>query len=231
MVATYGWTLDEKGRALSKSLGNFIDPVAIMDQLGGDIVRLWVASSTSAKTSSPACPCSSASPKRSTASSATPSASSRRSRNLHRLQPRPRSDATRRFEQMQPIDQYILARTAELTGKITKAYADFEFHRVYHLSTSSVTPNSAPSTSTSSKTASTPTLSSSPATTISRLYSPAAAPRPHLQDHRRPRPPHRPHPQLHRRRGLPIPPRTNRSVHLTLFPNVADLVPGRSPGS
>ena len=43
-VATYGWTLDEKGRALSKSLGNFIDPVAIMDQLGGDIVRLWVAS-------------------------------------------------------------------------------------------------------------------------------------------------------------------------------------------
>ena len=34
---------------------------------------------------------------------------------------------------MQPIDQYILARTAELTGKITKAYADFEFHRVYHL--------------------------------------------------------------------------------------------------
>ena len=43
-VATYGWTLDEQGRALSKSLGNFIDPVAIMDQLGGDIVRLWVAS-------------------------------------------------------------------------------------------------------------------------------------------------------------------------------------------
>ena len=37
------------------------------------------------------------------------------------------------FDQMQPIDQYILARTAELTGKITKAYADFEFHRVYHL--------------------------------------------------------------------------------------------------
>jgi isoleucyl-tRNA synthetase len=37
------------------------------------------------------------------------------------------------FEDMQSIDQYILARTAELTGKITKAYADFEFHRVYHL--------------------------------------------------------------------------------------------------
>ena len=43
-VVTNGWTLDEQGRALSKSLGNFIDPVAIMDSLGGDIVRLWVAS-------------------------------------------------------------------------------------------------------------------------------------------------------------------------------------------
>jgi isoleucyl-tRNA synthetase len=37
------------------------------------------------------------------------------------------------FAQMQPIDQYILARTAELTRKITAAYAEFEFHRVYHL--------------------------------------------------------------------------------------------------
>ena len=34
---------------------------------------------------------------------------------------------------MQPIDQYILAKTAELTQKIRTAYADFEFHRVYHL--------------------------------------------------------------------------------------------------
>ncbi len=34
---------------------------------------------------------------------------------------------------MQPIDQYILARTAELTRKIRAAYEAFEFHRVYHL--------------------------------------------------------------------------------------------------
>ena len=37
------------------------------------------------------------------------------------------------FDAMQPIDQYILARTAELTGKIRKAYDAIEFHRVYHL--------------------------------------------------------------------------------------------------
>jgi len=43
-VATVGWTLDEQGRAMSKSLGNGVDPVDIADRLGGEIVRLWVAS-------------------------------------------------------------------------------------------------------------------------------------------------------------------------------------------
>jgi isoleucyl-tRNA synthetase len=33
---------------------------------------------------------------------------------------------------MEPLDQYILARTAELDAKIRKAYDDFEFHRAYH---------------------------------------------------------------------------------------------------
>jgi isoleucyl-tRNA synthetase len=33
---------------------------------------------------------------------------------------------------MEPLDQYILARTAELDAKIRRAYDDFEFHRAYH---------------------------------------------------------------------------------------------------
>ena len=44
MVATSGWTLDEQGRAFSKSLGNGVDPVDIAKRLGGEIIRLWVAS-------------------------------------------------------------------------------------------------------------------------------------------------------------------------------------------
>src|SRR5215813_3452818 len=44
MVGTPGWTLDEQGRAMSKSLGNGVDPVDIAERLGGEIVRLWVAS-------------------------------------------------------------------------------------------------------------------------------------------------------------------------------------------
>src|SRR5256714_2967761 len=44
MVATPGWTLDEQGRAMSKSRGNDVDPPDIAKRLGGEIVRLWVAS-------------------------------------------------------------------------------------------------------------------------------------------------------------------------------------------
>ena len=43
-VSTAGWTLDEQGRAMSKSLGNGVDPVDIANRMGGEIVRLWVAS-------------------------------------------------------------------------------------------------------------------------------------------------------------------------------------------
>ena len=43
-VVTPGWTLDEKGQAMSKSRGNDVDPVDIASRLGGEIVRLWVAS-------------------------------------------------------------------------------------------------------------------------------------------------------------------------------------------
>ena len=43
-VVTPGWTLDEKGQAMSKSRGNDVDPVDISSRLGGEIVRLWVAS-------------------------------------------------------------------------------------------------------------------------------------------------------------------------------------------
>ena len=43
-VVTPGWTLDEKGQAMSKSRGNDVDPVDIAGRLGGEVVRLWVAS-------------------------------------------------------------------------------------------------------------------------------------------------------------------------------------------
>ncbi len=42
--ATHGWTLDADGRAMSKSLGNIIEPEKIVKQYGAEVLRLWVAS-------------------------------------------------------------------------------------------------------------------------------------------------------------------------------------------
>jgi isoleucyl-tRNA synthetase len=128
-VATYGWTLDEKGRALSKSLGNFIDPVEIMNSLGGDIVRLWVASVDFREDVVASLPLLQRLAKeiyfklRNTFKFLLS--------NLYDFDPA--TNMVDDFAALEPLDQYMLARTAELTIKITKAYADFEFHRVYHL--------------------------------------------------------------------------------------------------
>ncbi len=43
-VLTHGFTVDEKGRKMSKSVGNVIAPQEVIGQLGADILRLWVAS-------------------------------------------------------------------------------------------------------------------------------------------------------------------------------------------
>lgn len=42
-VVTHGFTLDEKGMKMSKSLGNIVAPQAVIDEYGADILRLWVA--------------------------------------------------------------------------------------------------------------------------------------------------------------------------------------------
>ena len=44
-VLTHGFTLDEKGMKMSKSLGNTIAPEQVIKQYGADILRLWVAQS------------------------------------------------------------------------------------------------------------------------------------------------------------------------------------------
>ena len=44
-VLTHGFTLDEKGMKMSKSLGNTVAPQSVIDEYGADILRLWVAQS------------------------------------------------------------------------------------------------------------------------------------------------------------------------------------------
>jgi isoleucyl-tRNA synthetase len=126
MVATSGWTLDEQGRAFSKSLGNGVDPVDIAKRLGAEIIRLWVASVDFREDVA-----------------ASENLMLRVSDNYRKLRNTlrfllgnindfdPAKDAVA-FARMEPLDQYILARTAELDAKIRGAYDDFEFHRAYH---------------------------------------------------------------------------------------------------
>lgn len=126
MVSTSGWTLDEQGRAFSKSLGNGVDPVDVAKRLGAEIIRLWVASVDFREDVA-----------------ASENLMQRVGDNYRKLRNTlkfllgnindftPATDAIA-FANMEPLDQYILAQTAELDAKIRKAYDDFEFHRAYH---------------------------------------------------------------------------------------------------
>jgi isoleucyl-tRNA synthetase len=125
-VATAGWTLDEQGRAMSKSLGNGVDPVDIANRLGGEIVRLWVASidfrEDMAASENLMQRCADI---------------YRKLRNTFRFLLGnlhgfvPSRDQVAEAELL-PLDRYMLARTRDLTEKIRDWYAAFEFHRVYH---------------------------------------------------------------------------------------------------
>jgi len=126
-VATSGWTLDEQGRAFSKSLGNGVDPVDVANRLGAEVIRLWVASVDFREDVA-----------------ASESLMQRVSENYRKLRNTlrfllgnlhyfdPATNAVLDFAQLEPLDQYILARTAELDARIRKAYDTFEFHRAYH---------------------------------------------------------------------------------------------------
>jgi isoleucyl-tRNA synthetase len=123
--ATNGWTLDENGKAMSKSLGNVIDPADIIKDFGADILRLWVASVEFTEDVS---------------LSATIlqrlSEAYRKFRNTLRYTLGnladfdPDADALP-VGDLEEIDQWILLRTAEAAGKVRGWYEELAFHRVY----------------------------------------------------------------------------------------------------
>jgi isoleucyl-tRNA synthetase len=125
-VSTAGWTLDEQGRAMSKSLGNGVDPVDIANRMGGEIVRLWVASidfrEDMAASENLMARCAEI---------------YKKLRNTFRFLLGnlngfdPARDRIAESDLL-PLDRYMLARTRELTENILDWYERFEFHRVYH---------------------------------------------------------------------------------------------------
>ena len=125
MVATNGWTLDPEGRAMSKSLGNVVDPVDIANRMGAEIVRLWVASVDFREDVT----CSEELMRRI-------AENYRKIRNTFRFVLQnlydfdPARDAVA-FGEMQSLDQFMLLQTADLDAEVREWYTGFQFHKAY----------------------------------------------------------------------------------------------------
>jgi len=125
-VVTHGWTLDEQGRPMSKSLGNAIEPAEISNKWGADLLRLWVTSVEYQ-----------ADVKMSERVMTQLSEAYRKIRNTFRFALGNLSDfdPSRNLlpnDQLEEMDRWMLERTAELVKKCREWYAAYEFHRVYH---------------------------------------------------------------------------------------------------
>ncbi len=125
-VVTHGWTLDEHGRPMSKSLGNTMEPGEICEKWGADLLRLWVASVDYQSDV-----------RMSEGVMTQLSEAYRKIRNTFRFALinigdfDPNRDAVP-SEKMEELDRWMLERTAELVKKCREWYEGYEFHRVYH---------------------------------------------------------------------------------------------------
>ena len=124
-LLTHGFTVDESGRKMSKSLGNTIAPQKVNDSLGADILRLWVA----ATDYSGEMAVSEQILQRS-------ADAYRRIRNTARFMLAnlngfdPAHDLLRP-EQMLDLDRWALDTAARLQAEIVEAYTEYRFWNVY----------------------------------------------------------------------------------------------------
>jgi isoleucyl-tRNA synthetase len=125
-VVTHGWTLDEHGHPMSKSLGNVVLPGEICEKWGADLLRLWVASQEYQ-----------ADVKMSERVMVQLSEAYRKIRNTFRFALgnlfdfEPGRDALA-GEDLEELDRWMLERTAGLVKNCREWYAAYDFHRVYH---------------------------------------------------------------------------------------------------
>lgn len=122
---THGFTVDEKGFKMSKSLGNTVEPDKVIKQLGADVLRLWVASAdyqgeiSGSNEILKRC-----------------SDVYRRVRNtakyflsnLHDFDP---SENLLAHEHLLPLDQWAIAKALETQKDIQKCYHSYDFHLVF----------------------------------------------------------------------------------------------------
>jgi len=124
-VLTHGFTVDSEGRKMSKSIGNIIAPKSVINNLGADVLRLWVAATDYRgelavsdeifnRTAD----------------------SYRRIRNTARFLLSnldgfdPQTDIVA-FTELLSLDQWAVDRCALLQDEIKQAYDDYQFHVIY----------------------------------------------------------------------------------------------------
>jgi isoleucyl-tRNA synthetase len=126
-VVTPGWTLDEKGQAMSKSRGNDVDPVDIASRLGGEVVRLWVSSVDFREdvVGSEKLMLKIAEDYRTIRNNLFKNILG----NLYDFDPA--KDALP-FGKLEALDQYMLRQTWDLARAVKTWYDEFAFHKIYH---------------------------------------------------------------------------------------------------
>lgn len=124
-VLTHGFTVDAQGKKMSKSKGNVVAPQKVMNSLGADIIRLWVAATDYSAEMS----VSDEILKRT-------ADSYRRIRNtarfllsnLNDFDPAANSVAV---DKMLPLDRWALDRAYQVQQDVLKAYDNYQFHLIY----------------------------------------------------------------------------------------------------
>jgi len=124
-VLTHGFTVDEKGRKMSKSLGNVIAPQKVMSTLGADVLRLWVSATDYANEIAV-----------SDEILRRMADSYRRMRNtlrfllgnLYGFDPAQHAVPETR---LLALDRWVLARARDLQTEVLEAYRGYAFHLIY----------------------------------------------------------------------------------------------------
>ncbi|MFC0188970.1 isoleucine--tRNA ligase [Fictibacillus aquaticus] len=125
-ILSHGFVLDGQGRKMSKSIGNTLDPIKVMNQLGADIIRLWVSSvdyQSDVRVSDDILK--------------QVAEVYRKIRNTFRFllgnldgfDPAKHSVS---YEELPELEQYMLVKLNKVIGKVRKAYEEYQFLTVYN---------------------------------------------------------------------------------------------------
>ncbi|MDP4162724.1 MAG: isoleucine--tRNA ligase [Bacillota bacterium] len=125
-VLSHGFALDGEGRKMSKSIGNVVIPAKVMDQLGADILRLWVASvdyQSDVRVSD--------------AILKQVAEVYRKIRNTFRFLLGNLADFNYKtdavsYENLREVDQFMMVKLNKLIKNVRDAYENYEFAGIYH---------------------------------------------------------------------------------------------------